>query len=256
MSITGYASSTINTYVASITFVHKMNGWDDPSNNFVINKILEGCRRSNRQPDSRFPITIPILGQLCVLLHSFCASEFEAVLFKATFLLAFFGFLRVGEFTAPSRKSDCSNILSRRDITMGDSVMSLVIRFSKTDQRGESTTLTIDQIDDAKLCPVKAMKDYLHIRPKERGPLFIHFGGAPVTRYQFNSMLKKGISIMGLNPGDFSPHSFRIGAATAAALGGVPIESIKNMGRWKSSSVFLYIRPQRIIQSSAWSISR
>ena len=39
-----------------------------------------------------------------------------------------------------------------------------------------------------------------------------------------------------------SGHSFRIGAATAAAAAGVPVHTIKILGRWTSDAYLLYVR--------------
>ena len=91
-----------------------------------------------------------------------------------------------------------------------------------------------------------AVHDYIQVRPSTEGPLFIHFGGSPLTRYQFSALLKEGIKAMGLSPAEFSPHSFRIGAATSAAVGGIPIDRIMTMGRWRSSAVNSYIRPLKV----------
>ena len=51
-------------------------------------------------------------------------------------------------------------------------------------------------------------------------------------------------------PGNYSSHSYRIGAATSAALAGVPDRVIKVLGRWFSDCYVRYIRtppppPQR-----------
>ena len=43
-------------------------------------------------------------------------------------------------------------------------------------------------------------------------------------------------------PGNFSSHSFRIGAATVAARSGIPDHLIQTMGRWSSNAYQLYIR--------------
>ena len=43
-------------------------------------------------------------------------------------------------------------------------------------------------------------------------------------------------------PGNFSSHSFCIGAATVAARNGVPDHLIQTMGRWSSNAYQLYIR--------------
>ena len=40
----------------------------------------------------------------------------------------------------------------------------------------------------------------------------------------------------------YAGHSFRIGAATTAALVGLPVHMIKTLGRWKSEAYQLYIR--------------
>jgi hypothetical protein len=250
LSIEGKAPSTICTYVSAISYVHRMNGWSDPSDNFIVQKLKEGSRRRDKRPDSRRPISLPILRQLVLLLQGICGSTFESCLFKVAFLVAFFGYLRVGEFTVVSKSDTGDGILSIEDVTMGPGApdsMEITIRFSKTNQQGKSVTLHFVKGTEALLCPVSAMADFLRIRPVKLGPLFIHFGGDPLTRYQFGSILKKGISAMGLSAAHFTPHSFRIGAATSAAISGVPIDTIKSMGRWQSSAVKLYIRPHRVL---------
>ncbi|KAM3928101.1 uncharacterized protein RB166_006232 [Leptodactylus fuscus] len=51
---------------------------------------------------------------------------------------------------------------------------------------------------------------------------------------QFEFLLKEGLRFLGLPPGDFGTHSFRIGAATEAARAGLNEEEVKRVGRWKS----------------------
>ena len=92
MSLSGRAPSTINTYTSAIAFVHKINGWCDPTSNFIVKKLREGCKRLKGLPDSRRPVTIPILQRLCSDVFCLCDSTFEATMFKAVFLLAFFWF--------------------------------------------------------------------------------------------------------------------------------------------------------------------
>jgi len=92
LSIEGWAPSSINLHSSAISFVHKINGWVDPTDSFLVKKLKEGCRRQNRHVDSRLPISPEILFNLVRILPSICSSVFEAGLFKAAFVLAFFGF--------------------------------------------------------------------------------------------------------------------------------------------------------------------
>ena len=246
MNIEGFAPSTISTYISALSFVHKVNAWADPTSSFIVTKVKEGCRRGSCQGDSRRPITFPILVRLVDILPAICKSSYEEALFKAAILLAFFGFLRVSEF-ACTKKEAWSKVINVNDISLQKGQLGVVLRFSKTDQCGQSVKLLIDKSKDVKLCPVKAMSDWLNIRGEVLGPLFIHFGGDPLTSFQFGQVLKEGIKTIGLSPDYYSSHSLRIGAATSAALCGFSDERIKEMGRWKSAAFKVYIRPQHLV---------
>ena len=78
LSLEGKAPSTIDTYVAALAYRHKMCGWEDPPDNFIIRKLKEGAKRGNKVSDRRSPITLSILGQLVSSLPMICTSSFEA----------------------------------------------------------------------------------------------------------------------------------------------------------------------------------
>jgi len=247
LSLSGWAPSSINSHLSALAFAHKVNGWSDPTDCFLVRKMKEGSKRSNSRSDARLPVTADILKQLIQNLRPICKSNYDFVLFRAAFLLSFFGFLRDSEFSCITKKGDFPKVLSIHDVSIHGNMLELQIRYSKTDQRGMATKLRIEGASDARFCPVVAILNFLDIRPKKQGPLFIHFNGEPLTSYQFTSMLKKGVKLMGLAPDNFSSHSFRIGAATVASLNGISEDEIMEMGRWKSSAVNLYIRPFAVI---------
>ena len=62
------------------------------------------------------------------------------------------------------------------------------------------------------------------------------------------------------DPGGYSGHSFRAGAATTAAKAGVEDSVIKALGRWESSAYLIYMRlperPQRHDQKNGGGTGR
>ena len=78
--------------------------------------------------------------------------------------------------------------------------------------------------------------------------------GPPLTRSLVTDRLRAILLSAGL-PGDFSSHSFRIGAATSAASAGVPDRLIQVLDWWKSNAYKQYIRtPPDLITPAAKSL--
>lgn len=66
-------------------------------------------------------------------------------------------------------------------------------------------------------CPVHQMLEYLSVRGRTPGPLFILADGPAVSRTQFTENLSIAFKYCGLDPSRYKGHSFRIGAASYAA---------------------------------------
>lgn len=242
LSLKSLSYQTVKTRIAALSFFHKISNSIDHTKNYLVNKLLEGLRRSGKSKDTRAPITLPILTQLPKALVCICFSSYEAKLFHAAFTLAFFGFLRVGEIALSNCKSNSSTVLSISDISIQNSMLKVNIRFSKTDRFGKTTTLYIDSVPSSVVCPVNAMKAYLSVRPAASNILFCHSDCKPLTQYQFSSVLKKCLKFLNLPTQQFKPHSFRIGAASLASMKNIPPNVIQSRGRWKSDAYRGYIR--------------
>ena len=102
LSLKGLSAATIATYVSGMSYIHKLFGWVDPTAEFIVSKLIEGARRLHPGKDTRLPISLTVLGHMIRALPTVCFSTFEAVLFKAVFLAAYFGFMRVSEFAVHS----------------------------------------------------------------------------------------------------------------------------------------------------------
>ena len=99
-------------------------------------------------------------------------------------------------------------------------------------------------------CPYCTINRYVRRLPSIdpcTTPLLCFHDGTPLSRSACHKFLSLLLSQAGYLASEYNTHSFRIGAATSAAMAGVPGRVIKWLGR---RAVNLYIRP--MLHSSAW----
>ena len=139
-----------------------------------MSKLLAGCRRSGRSCDGRWPLTVPVLTHIVQILPDVCLSQFEAQLFRAVMLCAFFGFMRIGEFAAISRYRTQRSLLLDTDVhfqALGqpDASVFLTFRHTKTNQVGPPQVVRLVQCEDMRVCPVRALIAFAQVRPNLPG---------------------------------------------------------------------------------------
>ena len=248
LSSHGYQYSTAKTYLAGVSFYIEAHNWFDPTNSFVIKKMMKGYQRLKPTSDVRAPITLEMLKTFPLALRNVASSKYEALLFSTAFSVAFFGFLRVGEIVVTSKTGDSSKVISISDVKACSNTVEINLRYSKTDQLGKSVTLEFSQCESKQICPVTLLHKFLQQRPKVQGPLFCHYNGLPVTRFQFSAILSKVVQFSSPNAPVVRTHSFRIGASSVSYLQNISESDIREMGRWSDqSSVYKrYIRLDKI----------
>ena len=160
--------------------------------------------------------------------------------------LAFFGFLRCGEFTIPSDSDfDPQAHLTIDDIAIDNhitpSTICVRIKQSKTDPFREGVYLFLGKTDKV-ICPIKGILPYLAIRGSTPGPFFVMENKKSLTRQRFYSSLAGILEQSGLSHKNYNTHSFRIGAATTARQAGIPDAQIQMLGRWQSNAYKQYIK--------------
>ena len=84
--------------------------------------------------------------------------------------------------------------------------------------------------------------EYMSTRGSDLGPFFKFSNSQPQSKSRFTQHVRDALQALGLPQNEFAGHSFRIGAATAAAQAGVEDLVIRTMGRWNSSAFLVYIR--------------
>ena len=196
----------------------------------------------------RLPITPAILLKLKEQWTPHKADA-DIVMLWAAASLCFFGFFRSGEITIPSLTSfDASKHLAWGDVAVDNTdnpqTLKVHLKVSKTDQLGKGVDVYVSKTNGP-LCPVTATMHYMTVRGAAAGPFFILKNGTPLTKSTFTARIREALQALGLPAEHFAGHSFRIGAATAAASAGIEDSVIRTMGRWSSSAFLAYIRTPR-----------
>ena len=243
--------SSIKVYLSAVRALHIEQGFDDPLRNCLrLQRVMKGVKRTQGATPSvlRLPVTPEILR---IVRSGLVLSSFNDCMFWAACTLAYFGFLRSAEFTCPSLKSfDPAVHLTVQDISVdatdAPSCLQVFIKASKTDPFCQGCHVYIG-LGSGSLCAVQAVLNYLARRGDGPGPLFLLDNGQPLTRQLVTDRLRDILQSAGV-AGNFSSHSFRIGAATTAAQVGIPDHLIQVLGRWKSEAYKQYIRtPPQVI---------
>jgi site-specific recombinase XerD len=118
----GIKSATIRRKVASISAVHRLSNFDDPTKHTEVKLCV---RKINRQLGSRFDQAYPVTRAVMDKLLAFCCDDLRGLRNKALLLLAYDSMRRRAELVS----------LRIEDIQMSDKgTCSILLRRSKTDQ--------------------------------------------------------------------------------------------------------------------------
>ena len=238
--------SSVSSLIAGIQFHARCL---DPStgslfSNPSVRLLLQGIKRERPcRRDSRLPLSVQSLYSMVSLLRKGRFGPFMDAMLEAVILTAFFGFLRLGEFTSETNKFDCQSNLCIDDISWGHQCLFINLKRSKSDKERKGCSVAIAR-SNSKFCPFSSLYHYLGLRKASSAnePLFVSHSGLPMSRAWFASRFRLLCSWCGLDPKRYTPHSLRIGGATAMAQFVSPA-TLKSMGRWSSSAFERYVRP-------------
>ena len=239
-----FASASIVSIISAISYFHKINGVMDPTKALIVVKAITGTRNLATIGDIRLPITSSILSKLVnATWHVFQASAYKALIMRTMMVLAFKAYLRVGEMV-PRNKSIRIGCLQINDILITEDCMIIHFKHFKHSGKHGAQTLNVRTgcIEGTNLDAIAMMKQFLIARGRTHGILFAFPDGTPMLRREFDTSLKTLLRFSGFSTDQFKGHSFRIGAATAAALRGDSDAQIRAAGRWSSDAFKSYIR--------------
>jgi hypothetical protein len=236
------AASTMELYIAALRSYHVDHMFDTTVfSSDTLRRIIKGALHLyGKTSEPRLPITRDILAKLCARQPT---SKGEANM-RACWLLAFAGFLRIGEVTYDNK--DLNPDFSRLHITRGSVRISpnhdhmiLLLPRSKTDIKNEGVQILIAATGDH-LCPIQAIRTLFQMDPQpESAPLF-NSNGFPWSKARARLALHNALIGSGVDPRHFRLHSFRKGAAQHAHSCGLRDDQIQMLGRWSSEAFRRY----------------
>lgn len=235
----GRSLSRVKGQLSAIAFFAGLEGGSDPTKDIIVKRAMQGWERlAPKVQDNRRPRDASRLQNILGVLPQVCVSSYEAQLFRLAYSLAFFGAFQISELI-PSSKSDTKGGLNMREVVVAGDLLKIRVRRSKTDPLGKGVWIQLRAVKGADYCPVALMGTFMQMRSGwGDNRLLLHADGTPLTRFQFTRLCKLALALLG------EEHSFCIGAATTAATLGFSPDTIKRVGRWRSSCFEHYFRTQ------------
>ena len=176
-------------------------------------------------------------------------QPYLTLLYRALFSTAYFGLFRIGELTKGMHP------VLAKDVHIADNKrkMLFILHTSKmhwTDVKPQIIKIMSKGIalveKESNYCPYRILQQYLAVREcsfiQRDEPFFVFCDRSPVTADNMRNTLKKTLLKAGFDADFYNSRSFRSGRAGDLQDLGLSLESVKKIGRWKSNSVFTYLR--------------
>ena len=88
-----YAPATLMTYMSALSYVHKLADMSNPTQHFVVKKLLAGAQKVAAKPDTRLPITPTVLHQIVDATPFIVSSHYVCCMLQSKFRFVFSYFL-------------------------------------------------------------------------------------------------------------------------------------------------------------------
>ena len=197
----GYSTPTIKVHLSAVGSHHHRQGFKDPTHhNLQLKMVLRGTQQANldRTSHPRQPITRAVLHRLLYQVrYSRKLHKHDKHMLTAAFLLAFFGFLRVSEFTIPSRsRFNPRTHPTKASVSCKRKYYAFTIKASKTNQLHPGHKIYILRSHET-ICPYSVMQKYIGHFPHSPAvgaqPLFTFRDGSPLTRHSCLKHLRRSL---------------------------------------------------------------
>ena len=241
--------STLRRRLVSISMVHKLKGhYLDTKHPMIVENLMGIKRVKGSIQKGKKPLLINHLKSIINIIDELKIEEIKKLRDKSIILLGFGGGFRRNELIS----------IDYEDLEFVSEGLKIVIRRSKTDQFGEGMIKGLPYFTNDFYCPVTNLKKWLEVSKIKSGPIFRRFNkGSLLSSKRLTDqtvviLMKKYLTLAGIENKNFAGHSLRSGFATVAAESGADERSIMAMtGHKTTQMVRRYIREANIFKNNA-----
>lgn len=229
----GRKVSTIRRRVVAISAFHRLASQPNPAVEPIVRQTLDGIeRRLGAAPTKKAAMTVDLVAKVVRKIP----EDLTGLRDRALILVGFAAALRRSEMVA----------LDRVDIRPHPKGLVVLIKRSKTDQKGEGKTKAIPH--GRRLHIAAALEAWLAAAKITEGPVFRGVRGSTVLAdrlctKQVARIVKARAAAIGLDPNSFGGHSLRSGFITSAADSGATLQNIAtHAGHAKLDTTLGYVQ--------------
>lgn len=255
-----FQPATIKSYISGIKYILNLIDIKVEPSNFKFAALVKAARYKNKKIKMRLPIKLRLLNRILdetFKLPRLRDQPYLCALYRAMFVAAYYGLMRVGEIT------NSKHVLKSRDAHIARNKNKVQFRLwsAKNLKRGEwPADIKIEGLLDCKIChpekkhnitknsrkhcPVCILKTYNEMRERTMGDkqFFMFRSGIAVSANNFRSVLKEVLKRIGVDSSIYNCHSFRQGRCCDLRRLGYSILDLKLVGRWRSNAVYNYLK--------------
>ena len=226
-----------------VKYLHMCKDIPFPTGSFELETTLQGLkRRLSGTVNQVLPITPEILKKIYEKLNM---NKLADLAVWCSFLVTFYCLLRKANSVPETPDYDVDKILARKHVRFDHSnrMVLIFVGWSKTNQFGNrDLVVPVPANDDPALDLYRHICSlFTRVRVSGERPAFSFSNKHFVSYTSFTSRLKSLLLSAGVDPAQYSGHSFRRGGATYLhSLGATPLE-IQASGDWQTMVFTRYL---------------
>jgi integrase len=233
-------TSTALRHVSAIMHYHRAANLPVPPREKVQGLLTDVRRDRGERYEGKRALTPKDLARLC----SACDGATNAgARDRALLVLGFATSMRRSELSA----------LDLSDITFESKGVAVLVRRSKTDQAARGRLIAVWPGANPATDPIELLRAWISRRGSWAGPLFSRIDGFGQIHHDriggsaINTLLKRNLKRVGLDPKPYGAHSLRAGAVTAAAELGRSDQEIMALSGHRTANIMRqYVRRARV----------